>query len=644
MSEHIEHIYPIDIQPVAVRAGLDWLVLELPARPLPMMPNGTGYVRNILMRLGYSVQQLDANIILYHRHHSRRLSGGIPPVVSAEGRPMAPDPWDGATIDEMNRPEVIEFFRPDLEEIVEKIAAAAPQVVAISLNGHNLQVGRFVVQALRRRRPEVVIVACGSGCLYPHIGTELFDDYDYMVIGEAEMSLPDLAEAIRAGRRPGGLPGILSMYDPPGRAFKPAPLPRDLDAAGFPRYEDMDLSMYRTYDNRHLVPIAASRGCAWGRCRSCGEAVPYRKRRPEMVVDEIQFLNGRGFRVFQFNDRGINGDPQNLRAIADGIIQRGLDVKLTGRMRVDRHNTPEYMRRLRRAGFVRLRFGVDGWSRHTLRLLRKGYTMRQVAESLRNSHDAGITTTVSVVVGVPGETEEDVDETIANIIRLKPHIDLVESCCALILAAGSSYYLHPGKYDIHFRDDPKRIYAANRLRVPPELWYSEGPYIDHPVRMERLRRVWRALHDHGVPIAPSVEETLREPEPAGASPPRRIELVETTGAYNIVRVDDDHVGIARSLGPTDLAAERLGDRDLWPYVLRADSRDGAARAVADHGGGEGEYVIHEHAGGAVAIHRGLGDVQPGAAFLARLDLPPYVYQGQTPEDIRRRLDPAPGGD
>jgi len=181
-------------------------------------------------------------------------------------------------------------------------------------------------------------------------------------------------------------------------------------------------------------------------------------------------------------------------------------------LRIDKRNTADYFKHLASAGFTHLRFGVDGWTDKLMRLQNKGYNLRMVFQNLRDCHNAGITTTVNTVIGVPGETEEDVDETIENIVSCKNYISIIESFNTLLLIAGSEYYRNPDKYKIRFRVSKETIYSEHAYFVPPELWYSEDPYIDQEVRMRRVERIISGLYENGVNIgsfASKVVEDLR---------------------------------------------------------------------------------------------------------------------------------------
>lgn len=501
-------IYPIFIPSIKINPDLDFLLLEIPPRYIPMMPNGVGYVHNIFKKCRIRFQTIDLNIIFYHRYHSRRILERLNPIVTQSGYIMKEDPWDNTNIAEWDHKEVIEYFWPQIEEILQAIVTNRPKAVGISVHGNNRTLANKFVKELRARMPGVTVVVGGYDCVYYEVGPYLIPDFDYMVIGEAELTLESLVTALAKGEKPKDMPGIVSCYDSPDRKWMETPLLEELDSIDFPKYEWTELALYKTYDNGHLVPITASRGCRWGKCRFCAECFPFRKRLPERVADEIEFMASQGFYIFHFNESDVNGDPENLFDICSEIIRRNLKNRLMGQLRIDKRNTKEYFKHLAKAGFVHLRFGVDGWSENTLRLQRKGYNMKLVFQNLRDCYKAGIVVTVNMVIGVPGETEDDVNEMIENIVRCKDCIDLIESFNTLILAAGSEYYKNPDKYKIRFRGNRDEIYKKHPYFIPTDLWYSEDPYIDQEVRIRRLDKICTELYKQQVNIGAFAEQTV----------------------------------------------------------------------------------------------------------------------------------------
>ena len=457
----IPSIYPIDIPPIKFEPGKDFILMELPPRYMPMMPNGVGYVHNILKTTDIDFQTMDLNIIFYHRYHTRRILDGEGKGPWSSGQDGEGDPWDILNIEQWNQLETIEHFRGDIGEVIEALVKARPKILGISLNGNNHLVAEEVIRGVRARHPEMIVVVGGYDCINHQIAEKRLGLYHYMVIGEAELTLPPLVKELVAGRRPKDLPGIVSRHDSPDRQWQEGPRPQDLDAVEFPKYDWTNLGLYRTYKNYASIPIAASRGCNWGKCNFCAEYLPYRKRTPQKVVDEIEWHVRRGLNHIHFNESDVNGDPANLLDICKEIIRRGLKVAIAGQLRIDRRNNLEFFRTLKAAGFAKLRFGVDGWTDHVLRLQRKGYNMRIVEQNLRDCQRAGLIASVNMVIGVPGETERDVEETISNILRLKQYIGIFETVNMLRLYVRSRYYLDPERHDIRLRGDKEDIYRKS---------------------------------------------------------------------------------------------------------------------------------------------------------------------------------------
>jgi hypothetical protein len=116
-------------------------------------------------------------------------------------------------------------------------------------------------------------------------------------------------------------------------------------------------------------------------------------------------------------------------------------------------------------------------------------------------------------VGVPpGETDEDIQESIENMLRNKNHYHLVENIHTLILGHGSEYFEHPERHQIYFRGDKKGLYKKNPLAIPPNLWFSTNPYIDQEVRVKRMKKAYESLRRHGVAVGAYAESMVDKTE------------------------------------------------------------------------------------------------------------------------------------
>jgi radical SAM superfamily enzyme YgiQ (UPF0313 family) len=507
-------IYPVAVPEMDFQPGMDLLLIDCPARNLGLMPNGVGYVHNALKHTDVRFQTLDLDIIIYHRFHVRRLCDEGGSVTLANGRVLPSDPWQAEHYDFWTEADTLDFMAHEIEEIATKLIAAAPKVLAMSIQSCNEGFSGRVVDKVKQGLPDLMVLVGGFSCYNADIGLRAFPQADYMCIGEADLTVGNLCERLAAGERPKNVPGVLSKFDDPAVPFNPAPMAHDLDLIEHPRYEWFDLDVYRNYNGYQLTPVIASRGCRWSRCTFCAERFYWRIRSASAFTDELEWLVEQGCHLFMFNESDLNGMPEKVLEICDEVIARDLNIKLTGQLRIHKKSDQAYFRKLRKAGFVALRFGVDAFSENTLRLQKKGYTKATVRQNLRDCWEAGIFSEVNWVIGVPGETEDDVTEGIEFILENKQYIGRLANFNPLILVNGGVYWLEPDKHNIVFREPKEQLMAKYARAIPAHLWYSTEPYIDELVRKKRFERIVIALHDGGFQIGPWAERIIDDVQKA----------------------------------------------------------------------------------------------------------------------------------
>jgi len=507
-----KNIYPINIPKVECRNDLDFLVIDAPARNLSLMPNGLGYLYNALKKTSVKFDVLDVDIIAYHRFHCHRLfdKGGV---VSLPNDMVLPeDPWQAEHYDlwTTNKVNMVEFFKPLFDEVVSAIVKAKPRILGLSIQQANEASSREIVLAVKNYLPDVVIVVGGFSCYNPDIGLRAFPEADYMCIGEADLTIGPLIQALVNDERPQNMPGVVSRFDDPNMNYIPGPMIHDLDKIDFPKYEWADLSIYRNFNGYQLTPIIASRGCRWSRCNFCAERFYWRIRTPENFANELEWLVTKGCHLFMFNESDLGGMPERVIEICDEIIRRGLHrrVKLTGQLRVNKKQDRSFFEKLREANFVALRFGIDAFSENTLRLQRKGYTVEQLEQNLKDCWESGIYTEVNWVIGVPGETEADVEEGIELILRNQKYIGRLANVNPLILVNGGVYWLEPEMHGIEFREPKDELYHKYPRALPADKWYSTNPYIDAHVRKGYFEKIVVTLHERGFPVGAWAQKVI----------------------------------------------------------------------------------------------------------------------------------------
>jgi len=180
---------------------------------------------------------------------------------------------------------------------------------------------------------------------------------------------------------------------------------------------DFDLQKYP-----YLVSYT-SRSCPF-QCSFCSETVQwgrYRKKSPLQVVGELRELRHRhGSQLFLLSDSLLN---PVIQGIARELIKSKESIYWEGWLRADRavgdiRNTQLW----RQGGFYHARIGAESGSPRVLKLMGKKITPEQIKNALFSLSQVGIKTSTLWIVGYPGETEQDFQQTMALIEELKDAI------------------------------------------------------------------------------------------------------------------------------------------------------------------------------------------------------------------------------
>jgi hypothetical protein len=357
----------------------------------------------------------------------------------------------------------------------EKIRAAAPRVVGMSVLQSNVLLAAMI--AKRLQRAAIPVLAGGPAAWEPHLQAFLFrHGVRCIVTGEAEVVLPRLVGDYRRARR---LPPVGTIV-----AGQPVP---DLDSLPFPDFDSA----------RGLgwMPVAASRGCVC-RCHFCEESrffAGIRWRTPSKVVDEIEHNRDRFCaRGVQFHDSLINFDDAWLERLCRQLQERlcafewqafARPVGLPGTL----------LERIRQSGCTALHFGIEHFSQRMSEALGKNLDVADAERVIERTAAHGVTVKVLIITGVPGETEEDHRANLAALERLmRRHPKFVDFAAnPLMVTPHSLYFRRPEKFGIRLRRD-------RRGRVV-ECRYLAGPDPD-----TILRRLGELL-DIKPPAAPGRE-------------------------------------------------------------------------------------------------------------------------------------------
>jgi anaerobic magnesium-protoporphyrin IX monomethyl ester cyclase len=242
-----------------------------------------------------------------------------------------------------------------------------------------------------------------------------FPTLDYVIRGEPELTLRELIEARQEGRPLAEVKGLAFRHKGDIIINEDRPLIENLDELPLPLHHLLPLDKYRIPMIRGPYAfVLVNRGCP-ARCRFCIQRVMWknkvRSRSPEHIIQELKLLHSLGVDNVHFEADLFTYDRERVLSLCQLILQEGLQTHWTCNSRVDMVD-PEMLAWMKRAGCWMISWGIESGSQQVLNRARKGINLAQIEQGLRRAREAGIGNWGYFIIGLPGETEETVEETI----------------------------------------------------------------------------------------------------------------------------------------------------------------------------------------------------------------------------------------
>jgi anaerobic magnesium-protoporphyrin IX monomethyl ester cyclase len=314
-----------------------------------------------------------------------------------------------------------------LEEATSAITRWSPDVVGITAVTISIHSAAALAQSIKRTGSHSTIVLGG-----PHVTAtpeetlRLYQQFDVCILGEGEITLVELLNALQGGRDLREVDGIAYLRDGEVLKTRPRALIKDLDTLPFPAWELYpDLARcYRPsafgFKKLPSTSIITSRGCP-STCSFCNQQPwgrSYREHSAEYTLEMIRILYTRyGIRDLAVYDGTFGVNTARLVKLCELLIAERLDLAWSCNFRVSMAD-PEVLSLMKRAGCWSIAFGVESGSQRILDFLHKGITLPVIQQAMRNTKDAGIITKAYIMVGTPLESKKTLDETREFILGL----------------------------------------------------------------------------------------------------------------------------------------------------------------------------------------------------------------------------------
>jgi len=322
-------------------------------------------------------------------------------------------------------------------EQLERALPPADAVVFQSAAGlvrHDMRVAEMAKKKLGPSTHTLLIESVVSP-LYPERILNDFPALDFIVRGQLEAVVPPLVSALSQGSPEMSEVRGLAYRSQDGRAVKTAePRPKeDLDQIPFMAYDLFPMARYTVglldaMMHERQAPgicIRTTRDCPFA-CAFCiigsspyrGYDRKWRSMGVERTLAEIEHVvRTYGIRRFFFWDEVFSMDRRRAAQVCDEIVARKLDIAWRCLTRIDLLNE-ELIGKMARAGCKFIEFGIESGNREARHEMNKKFPDEEAIRIVRLVRRSGIRVNCDLIVGMPWETKESLDETISLAKRL----------------------------------------------------------------------------------------------------------------------------------------------------------------------------------------------------------------------------------
>lgn len=324
-------------------------------------------------------------------------------------------------------------------KIKEEIQRRKPDIVGIA-NPFTCQVEHAVrVADIVKEVDSSILTVVGGphGTVVPVEFLEEARNVDIVVIGEGEYTILDIVRFVEGKKKIGDVQGIVHRIDGKVVLNSPRPFNKNLDELPYPAYHLVEMEQYlnpkmieyRSFQNRALSMVT-SRGCPFN-CSFCSVHLHmgkmFRAHSADYVVDHIEHVvNKYRVKTIYFEDDNLTYDLKRFEAICDKIIEK--DIKFQWEtpngVRAD-YLTLDLLKKMKKSGCQSVFVGIESGDQYVLdNIIGKSLKLKNVIKFAEMCKKIGLKTGAFYVIGFPGETKENMMNTIKFALMLKRKYDV----------------------------------------------------------------------------------------------------------------------------------------------------------------------------------------------------------------------------
>jgi len=363
----------------------------------------------------------------------------------------------------------------DLENIIKKILSYNPKYVGLSVYTITVHNAAEIAKELKKRNKEIkILIGGGQVSMLPEETMLKYPQFDIGVIGEGEITIVKLLNALEKGKDLSKVPSLIFWKDKKLIKTKREKFIENLDALPMPAWDLLrPLDKYYTIaadsiNRSPSVNLITSRGCP-AQCYFCNRSMfgnMVRSYSPKRIIEMIKYL----IKTYKIKEVYIQDDiftsnKKNVMEFCSRLIEEKLDLTWACHGKVDWVDL-EMLQAMKKAGCWQISYGIESGSQEVLDKINKGIKIEQTENALKWSKQAGLRVKGFFMAGSFGETKETIKQTL-KFIKKEP-IDDFHMTCFTPMPATVSWKI-ADKYGMVDRTWEKLDYTVMPSFVPKDL-------------------------------------------------------------------------------------------------------------------------------------------------------------------------------
>jgi len=260
---------------------------------------------------------------------------------------------------------------------------------------------------------------------------------------------------------------------------------------------DMLNPMHRLWSDGRWNKLTVAHGCYWKKCSFCDVSLDYISRydaaTAHTLVDRIERIVGEtGQTGFHLVDEAA--PPKALKAMAQELLRRRINISWWGNIRFEKTFTPELAELLAESGCIAMSGGLEVASDRLLALMQKGVTVDQVARVTHGFSQSGILVHAYLMYGFPSQTVQDTVDALEYVRQLFLH-GCIQSgffhrfTCTVHSPVG----MRPQDYGVSLIPLPEGRFARN------DIGFTDPKGTDHGLLGQGLKKaIYNYMHGIGL--------------------------------------------------------------------------------------------------------------------------------------------------